>query len=76
VHISVNIPFENIKLILTSLNDCTFIFSIENIRSHIWKPCPHTFSPAVLSKCLRIRALDSLYTGQRKGCHPSFGDFL
>ncbi len=29
---------------------------IENIRRIIWKPCTHTFSLAVISKCLRIRA--------------------
>jgi hypothetical protein len=33
VHISVTIMFENIKQILTSLNDWTFIFSIENIHN-------------------------------------------
>ncbi len=57
VHISITILFENIKQILTSLNVWTYIFSIENIRRHIWKPCTYTFSPYVISKCLRIPAL-------------------
>jgi hypothetical protein len=34
-----------------------FVFYIENILSLIWKPCTHTFSPAVVSKCFRIWAL-------------------
>ncbi len=44
------------KQILTSLNDWTYLFSIKNIRRHIWKPWSRTFSLAVISKCLRIRA--------------------
>jgi hypothetical protein len=35
-----------------------FVFYIENISYLIWKPCTYTFSPAVISKCLRIRAKD------------------
>ncbi len=57
VNISESILFENIKQILTSLNDWTYIFSIENIRRHIWKPCTYTFSSCVISTCLGIRAL-------------------
>jgi hypothetical protein len=34
----------------------TFAFCFENIHRLIWKPCTHTFSPTVISKCLRIRA--------------------
>jgi hypothetical protein len=27
-----------------------------------WKPCTHTFSPSVIAKCLRIRALATMTT--------------
>ncbi len=33
------------------------MFHLKNICSPIWKPCIYTFSPCVISKCLRIRAL-------------------
>ncbi len=34
----------------------TFAFYIENILGLVREPCTHTFSPTVISKCLRIRA--------------------
>jgi hypothetical protein len=34
----------------------TFAFYIENILGLVGEPCIHTFSPTVISKCLRIRA--------------------
>jgi hypothetical protein len=35
-----------------------FIY-IENIHTLIWKPCTHTFSPAVISKMFKIRAVEA-----------------
>ncbi len=58
-YISITILFQkiitNFNLFPDSMIEHIYIY-IENIRRIIWKPCTHTFSPAVISKCLRIRA--------------------
>ncbi len=40
-------------------NETTFAFYIENICRLIWKPWNQTFSPAVIQKSLRIRAMNA-----------------